>query len=262
MAWHRINALIIRHLYLYKRSLPRLMDILFWPFLELLLWGFLSMYLRSLNLPGANIVTVLLGAVIFWGMLNQAQRAVSVSFLEDVWEKNFLNLFVSPLSLGEFIVSRAIIGIIQIVIVGLVSALTAFILYQFNLFTFGFALIPFVLELLVFGWTLGLFTIAIIFRWGTDAQIIAFSLLFMIQPFSAVFYPVSALPAAVQWISYLLPSTYVFEGMRNVIETGQLPIRLLILATVMNLLYLIVMIIGLKFVFNKVKAMGRLLKMD
>ena len=157
MAWHRIKALLIRHMYLYKRSLPRLMDIFFWPFLELLLWGFLSMYLRQLNIPGANIVTVLLGAVIFWSILNQAQRAVSVSFLEDVWEKNFLNLFVSPLSLGEFMISRFLIAIIQIVIVGIVSALAALVLYRFNIMDIGLSIVPFALELLVFGWTLGLF---------------------------------------------------------------------------------------------------------
>ena len=238
------------------------MDIVFWPFLELLLWGFLSMYLRELNLPGANIVSVLLGAVIFWSMLNQAQRAVSVSFLEDVWEKNFLNLFVSPLTLSEFIVSRALIGIIQIIIVGTVSAIAAFILYQFNILLFGFALIPFVLELLVFGWTLGLFTIAIIFRWGTDAQIIAFSLLFLIQPFSAVFYPVSALPETVQWLAYMLPSSYIFEGMRQVISGGGFPGEALIWASAINLIYLVGVTVLLYFVFNKVKAMGRLLKMD
>jgi len=238
------------------------MDIFFWPFLELLLWGFLSMYLRQLNIPGANIVTVLLGAVIFWSILNQAQRAVSVSFLEDVWEKNFLNLFVSPLSLGEFMISRFLIAIIQIVIVGIVSALAALVLYRFNIMDIGLSIVPFALELLVFGWTLGLFIIAIIFRWGTDAQIIAFSLLFLIQPFSAVFYPVSALPASIQWFSYLLPSTYIFEGMRAVVATGELPLGLLGWATLTNLIYLVLMVFGLQIVFRKVKAMGRLLKMD
>ena len=95
MKLHRINALLIRHLYLFKRSVPRLMDIFFWPVMELLLWGFISVYISKLNIAGFNAVTVLLGAVIFWDLMSQSQRAVSVAFLEDVWERNFLNIFVA-----------------------------------------------------------------------------------------------------------------------------------------------------------------------
>src|SRR3989344_2545921 len=110
MKLHRINAVLIRHMYIMQRSFPRIMDLFFWPVLELLVWGFLSAYLQKINLGGTvNIVTLLLGAIIFWDVLTQSQKAVSISFLEDVWERNFLNFFVSPLRISEFLSASAII---------------------------------------------------------------------------------------------------------------------------------------------------------
>ncbi|MBI3459207.1 ABC transporter permease, partial [Candidatus Azambacteria bacterium] len=117
MKLHRINALLIRHVYLYKRSLPRLMDVFFWPPMDLFLWGFLSIYLEKLNIKDLNLVTFLLGAIIFWTFLQQSQVAVSVAFLEEVWEKNFLNIFITPLTLLEFLVSNLLLGLIRIILV-------------------------------------------------------------------------------------------------------------------------------------------------
>ncbi|OHA18416.1 MAG: hypothetical protein A2664_00530 [Candidatus Taylorbacteria bacterium RIFCSPHIGHO2_01_FULL_46_22b] len=262
MRWYRIQALIIRHLYLFKRSMPRLMDIFFWPILELLLWGFLSLYINKLNIVGFNAVTVLLGAVIFWDLLTQSQRAVSVAFLEDVWERNFLNIFVSPLRLSEFLASTIILALLRIVAVGLLMALIAFFFYHLNLLIFGFSLIPFVLNLLVFGAAVGLFTTALILRYGTSAQVLAFGMLFLVQPFAAVFYPVSVLPQMLQWVAYLLPPTYVFEGMRAVIATGMLPSGLLLGAIVSNIIFFVLLSWYFYRSFAVVKMKGKLLKLD
>src|SRR3989338_4079791 len=230
MKLHRINALLISHLYLYQRSFQRIMDIIYWPVMELLVWEFLSVYIEKMNLGGFNVVTVLLGAVIFWDFLNQSQKSVSIAFLEEVWEKNLLNIFVTPLRLSEFFISTLAIGFVRLVLVGIILAVLSFVMYRFNLFDMGFALIPFVLNLFLFGWALGLFANAIILRFGTSAQILAWGFLVLIQPFSAVFYPVSALPSFLQGVAYLLPSTYVFEGMRAVIATGTLPLAALVSA--------------------------------
>lgn len=262
MKWHRINALIIRHLYLYKRSVPRLMDILFWPITELLLWGFLSLYLAKSDLLGLNAITILLGAIVFWDLLSQSQRVISVTFLEEVWEKNFLNLFVTPLKIREFIASSFILGIIRVAIVGVVMAVLAFLFYKFNIFTFGFYLIPFVLSLLIFGWTLGLFTTAVILRYGTSAQVLAFGFIVLIQPFSAVFYPVSILPTWIQYIAYLLPSTFVFEGMRSIISTGNMSWVTFTLSMILNLAYMVLVSIYFNRMFAYVKRKGLLLKLD
>lgn len=262
MKYYRINALVIRHLYLFKRSVPRIMDILYWPIMELLLWGFISVYMGKLNIAGFNAITVLLGAVIFWDLLSQSQRSVSVSFLEDVWEKNFVNIFVTPLKISEFLMSTIVLGAIRIFAVGIVMGVLAFLFFHFNIFTFGILLVPFMLSLLVFGSILGLFTTGIILRYGTSAQVLAFGFIFLIQPFSAVFYPVSALPASVQFISYLLPSTYIFEGMRDVIASGSLPPILLFHSFLLNFVYLVAVVWYFYKMFSWVKNKGLLLKLN
>ncbi len=262
MKLHRINALLFRHLYLIMRSFPRLMDIFFWPVLDLLLWGFLSLYIAKLQLNGVNLVTVLLGSIILWGIFHQAQQAISVAFLEEVWEKNLLNIFVTPLTVWEFLMSTLLLGAVKIILAASVLAVLGWFLYAFNLFSLGFALIPFLANLLVFGWVIGLFTMAIILRFGTSAQVLAFGFVILIQPFSAVFYPVSALPHAIQFISYLIPSTYVFEGMRTVITTGVTPIDSILWAGVANLIYLALVMIFFYGMFNWVKKKGLLLKLD
>lgn len=263
MKLHRINALVIRHLYLYKRSLPRLMDIFFWPVTELFLWGFLSMYLERLNLGGIGIISVLLGAVIFWDLLSQSQRALSTAFLEDVWEKNFLNIFVTPLKVSEFLMSVIVLGIIRIILVGVVMGVIALLLYNFNILKIGIYLVPFVVNLLIFGWTLGLFSTAIILRFGSSAQVLAFGLIFLLQPFSAVFYPVSALPVFLQNFARVLPPSYIFEGMRNVISTGT-PVSLsqLMPAFLINLVYFLLVLWFFRKMFYWVKNKGLLLKLD
>ena len=262
MKWHRINALLYRHLYLIMRSFPRLLDIFYWPVADLLLWGFLSLYIEKFQLNSVNIVTILLGGIVLWGIFYQAQQAISVAFLEEVWEKNLLNIFVSPLTIFEFLFSTLLLGVVKMVLVGVVLGALAFLLYSFDIFSLGFALIPFLLNLLVFGWTVALFSMAIILRFGTSAQVLAFGFLLIIQPFSAVFYPVSVLPQAIQFIAYLLPPTYVFEGMRAVLAGGSLSAHFVLLAAVSNALFLVVVMTYFYRTFNWVKKKGRLLKLD
>ncbi|MBU6231193.1 MAG: ABC transporter permease [Patescibacteria group bacterium] len=262
MKWHRIKALIIRQLYLYPRSFPRLMDVFLWPILELLVWGFLSVYLERLNLNTVNILALLLGAMIFWELLNRSQSAVTIGFLEDVWEKNLLNLFVTPVRVIEFLLSGAALGLIRIVMQGVILGVVALILYGFNIFQYGLYTIPFVISLLWFGWIMGLFVVAIILRFGTTAQVLAFGVIFLIQPFSAVFYPVSALPQWIQWLSYMLPSTYVFEGMRAIVSSGAVSGMALLISFALNAAYMALVFWFFYSMFRKVKERGLLLKLD
>lgn len=249
-------------MYLYPRSFPRILDVLFWPVLELLVWGFLSVYLEKLNLQSVNILSLLLGAMIFWTFMNRSQEAVTVAFLEDVWEKNLLNLFVTPVRISEFLASTVVLGLVRIILAGVVLGILSILLYHFNLFVYGLYAVPFIMSLLLFGWVIGLFIIGIILRFGTSAQVLAFGAIFVIQPFSAVFYPVSALPAAVQWVAYLFPSTYVFEGMRAVIATGAMPLAPLILSFAINFVYVVLVLYFFYAMFRKVKNRGLLLKLD
>ncbi|MDP2704476.1 MAG: ABC transporter permease [bacterium] len=262
MKFYRINALLIRHLYLYRRSLPRMMDIFYWPVMDILVWGFFSVYLEKSSLAGFNAVSVLLGAMIFWDLLNQSQKAVSVAFLEDIWEKNLINIFVAPVRVSEFLGATVFIGLVRIALVSVVLGGLAFLFYHFNIFALGFYLIPFVANLLLFGWILGIFTTGIILRYGTQAQILAFGFIFIIQPFSAVFYPVSALPNALQYVALILPSSHVFEGLRAVLLGNTFPAGPLLLATATNLLYLVLALMFFMAMFRLGKIIGLLKKLD
>ena len=238
------------------------MDLTFMPIIELVLWGFISIYLGSLDIAGINLATILLGGIIFWDLLSQAQRAVSLAFLEDVWERNLLNIFVTPLRISEFLTSLMLVGLVRVVLVAIIMGALAFAMYNFNLLMLGLSLIPFVANLLIFGWSLGIFTTAIVMRYGTSAQILSFVFILLVQPFSAVFYPVSALPSAVQFISYLLPPTYVFEGMRAVIAGAGFPVEELVYGFLTNLIYLGLTCWFFSYIFARVKERGLLLKID
>jgi ABC-2 type transport system permease protein len=238
------------------------MDIVYWPVMELLLWGFLSAYIEKLDLGGFNAVTVLLGAVIFWDFLDQSQKAVSIAFLEEVWEKNFLNIFVTPLRVSEFLASTMLIGVVRLILVGIVLTALAFVLYHFNLFALGFALIPFILNLFLFGFSLGLLANAVILRFGTSAQVLAWGFLVLVQPFSAVFYPVSALPTFLQPLAYLLPSTHVFEGMREALSTGSFALTHLWGAIAANAVVFVALAWFFFRMFAYVKREGKLLKLE
>ena len=262
MKWHRINALLMRQIYLNKKSFPRLMDLLFWPMMTLFLWGFITIFLAKTSSGGLNIVTVLLGAVLLWEILQEGQHSVSIAFLEDVWQKNLLNIFVTPLTLGEYIASTVLFGFIRLLIAGTVMVLAAFIFYSFNIFTLGFYLIPFALNLLVFGWILGILAIGIILRYGSAANSFAWGMIFILQPFTAVFYPLSTLPKAMQYVAVLLPSTHVFEGMRHVIATGTIPTANLIFAFALNIIYFILVMVFFHKMFSRIKEKGLLLKLD
>ncbi len=260
--FHRINGLLIRHLYLYRRSFPRLMDLFYWPVMDILLWGFISMYLEKLHLFGFNAVTILLGAMIFWDLLSNAQRTVSIAFLEETWERNLLNIFVTPLSVSEFLMSTFILSLVRISIVGGIMATLSFFAYHLNIFQFGFALIPFVVNLLFFGWVLGLFTVGLILRYGTSAQILAFGFILLIQPFTAVFYPVASLPHQLQFIAYAFPSTYVFEGMRQIATTSVFPVESMIYGAIVNVLYGIAVIAFFNLCFADAKKRAALMRLD
>ncbi len=258
----RIYALVARHITIYFRSIPRVMDIFFWPVFDLLILGFLSLYLDTLQINNLNIIAVLIGGAILWQIVDRSQNAFSTYFLEDVWYRNFLNIFITPLKLSEFFIAGAILALIRIFIVSCILFLIAYFLYAFNIFQFGLALVPHIINLFLFGFSLAICINAIIIRFGSSAQVLAFGMAILVQPISAVYYPVSALPVVLQYVSYALPSTYVFESIRLIAGGGIFETKAFLTAFVLNLIYL-----GLTWwffvsMFKKVKKMGKLLKVQ
>jgi len=243
--------------------LPRWLDVFYWPIITIFVWGFIASYLKGPEMRSSEFLgAMLLGAITFWMIFQRAQQDLSIAYLQDIWSRSIVNLYVSPLTNLEFIIASVLVGLIKILITLFVMAGLAFILYSFNLFTMGFAIIPFVAMLLIFAWSLGLFSTGIIFRFGTDAQIIAFSISFILQPFVAVFYPLSILPFWIQPISLAFPITYVFEGMREVIATGIFNWSLFAWSFGLNIVYMILCGAFFGAMFNHVKKKGLLSKLE
>jgi len=260
MKLYRVTALIRRHLYLYRRSLPRMTEIFFWPLLDLMLWGFVTLYLRNFRQDLPKFATFFLGALILWDILYRAQQGISVSFLEEVWSKHLLNLFVSPMRPSEFLAALMSISVFKLLMAGGVSALLAWLFFSFNLFVLGISLLPFVLNLMLMGWAIGIVTMASILRYGQEAEVMAWGLAFLVQPISAVFYPVSVLPAWIQPIALMVPASHIFEGMRAVVETGAIPVGSLLKATLLNLIYLGVAVYFFYHNLRIVKIKGLLMR--
>jgi ABC-2 type transport system permease protein len=258
MKLHRIVAVFVRQMYLYKRSLPRIMEIIYWPLLDLVLWGFISVYLARFQSGLPNVVAFFLGALILWDILFRSQLGISVSFLEDVWARNFLNLFVSPLKPSEYIVSLMLVSAFKIILAGTLMSVLAWIFYSFNIFVVGMSLVPLVLNLVALGWAIGIFTTSLILRFGQQAEILAWGIAILFQPVSAVFYPVAVLPPVLRWLARYVPSSYVFEGMREVIGRGRLPVANLLRATGLNAVYLALVTVFFYVVFRAVKKKGLL----
>jgi ABC-2 type transport system permease protein len=260
LRFHRIAALFMRHMYLYRRSIPRLMEIVYWPLLDLLVWGFITVYLAQYrqNLPG--FVTFFIGALILWDILFRSHQGISVSFLEDVWAKNLLNLFASPLSPAEYIFALMLVSVVKLVTVAAIMTVLAWIIYSFNIFLIGISLVPLVLNLIVMGWTIGIITTALILRFGQEAEVLAWALGFLFMPVSAVFYPVSILPRFLQTIAHYVPASHVFEGMRKVVSSGGFPLSELLWSSGLNAVYIVAAFLFFRWNFNVVKRKGLLVR--
>jgi len=235
----RIWGLMYRHIALYRASWPRLLELAYWPTLQLCIWGFTaSFFAARLGNVGAVAAGGLLGGVLLWEVALRTQMGLAIGFLEEIWSRNLGHVFVSPLRPWELV--AALVGMSAIrVAVGLAPALLlAWLLYAFNIFAIGLVLLPFVANLMAMGWWVALGVISLILRHGAGAEALAWSVLFGLTPFSCVFYPVSALPEAVRPIALALPSTHVFEGMRQALAGGGVAWGHLAWASGLNLLWL------------------------
>lgn len=256
-----IQALVMRYLYLYTRTPIRAVELIFWPLVHLLVWGYLTKFLQqSTGTDFPYAITYLIGAVILWDILFRAQQGVAIFFLEDVWSRNLLNIFAAPVTNADYLGSTYVVGFLRAAFTTTMLAVLSLVLYSFNIFVLNWALIPYVVNLLIFGWALGMISTSLIVRWGPAAETLAWAVPFFIQPFAAVYYPVSALPAALQWVAKALPCSYVFEGMREALSSGLIEWSQLGIATALNIVYLALAGWLWVRVMNKAREKGLLTK--
>jgi ABC-2 type transport system permease protein len=220
-ALRRIWGLVYRHLALYRRSWPRVLELMYWPVLQMVVWGFVTAYLAGVQNNTAGIAAgMLLGGVLLWEVTLRSQMGFSISFLEEIWSRNLGHVFVSPLRPRELVAGLMSMSVIRVLVGVSPAVLLAWLLYSFGLFSMGPVVVAFFAALLVMGWAVALGVTSLILRYGAGAEALAWSVLFGLTPFSAVFYPVSVLPAWLHPVAYSLPSAHVFEGMRAALLDG------------------------------------------
>jgi ABC-2 type transport system permease protein len=260
MNFRIVRALMIKYWFVWSRSTFRMLDIFFWPVMDLLVWGFLSVYMLKISNAVPAAVTFLVGAIILWNVLFRAQQVISVSYLDDLWCRNLLNIFAAPIRPYEYVAAAWMMGLLQSTIVVCLLGTIAAAIYSFKLTALGFGFIFLYVNLLFMGWSLGLLTIGLILRWGPPAEALAWALPFLIQPISAVFYPISILPTWLQPISMLVPSSYVFEGMREVLRTSHLGPHYAWCAFGLNIVYMALSAVAFKLCFEEARKKGYLAK--
>ena len=239
LRWRPMAAIVLRYFYLLRGSPARIMPMFAWVAIDIILWGFISRYLNSVASAGLNFTATLLGAVLLWDFLVRAMQGITMAFFEDVWSRNFLNIFATPLSIPEYL-GGLVVSSIATSVVGLaVMLLLAAGIFGLSFFSYGIALVQFLLTLFLFGIALGVFASAMVLRLGPAAEWFIWPIPALLSPFAGVFYPLSVLPKWMQAFSQLLPPAYVFEGVRSVVSGGAASGAMLLWAVALAVLYLL-----------------------
>ncbi len=239
MSLRRVLAIVLRHFYLIRGSLSRVFPLFVWVGIDMVLWGFISRYLAAAGAFRFSLVTTLLGAVLLWDFQARVMQGVTMAFLEDVWSRNFLNVFASPLRISEYL-GGLVLSSIATSTVGLaVMLLVAMAAFGLSFAAYGLLLAAFFLVLFLFGIALGILGTAVVLRLGPAAEWFIWPIPAMLAPFACVFYPLATLPAWMRPFARLLPPSYVFEGMRAVLAGGAAPAGALAGGTLLALLYVL-----------------------
>ena len=236
---YRVGALVLRYLYLYRSSWTRIVELIYWPTVQMVLWGFMTKFLLTQSSFLAQASGVLISAVLLWDILYRSQLGVSLMFFEEMYARNLGHLFVSPLRPYEMVLALLLMSFFRTLIGVGGASLLAYYLYQFSIFSLGLPLIAFFANLLVMGWAMGLMIASIVLRWGLGAESLAWVVVFALSPLSGIYYPIAVLPGWLQPVVFLLPSSHVFEGMRAVMQQGVFREDLFLIAALLNAGYLV-----------------------
>jgi ABC-2 type transport system permease protein len=257
----RVGAMMMRYIYLFRRSWPRLIELAYWPTMQMVLWGFMTKFLLTSDSGVLKASGMLIAAVLLWDVLFRGNIGVAVSFLEEMWSRNLAQLFASPLRPWEWAVSLLGVSLFRTVIGVLPAALLAIPLYHYNVFEMGLPLLAFFANLMIFGGALGLAISSLVLRFGLGAESLAWVGVFIIAPVSGIYYPIATLPGWLQSVAMALPSAHVFEGMRAVLADGVFRTDLFLYAAGLNLVYMLVGGAIFLFTFRLARIKGLLLQM-
>ena len=255
----RIYGLFLRHIYLITRSFPRILDLIYWPSIQITLWGFISNFFAEYSSYYNGVVGVILSCAILYDFLFRTSIGFNMLFLEEIWSRNFTNLFIAPMKISEIIISLIFTALIRSLI-GLVPAiLLTSPLFGISLLDLGLPLGFLFVSLYIFGITLGIFVSAGLMRFGPSFENIAWSTLFLLAPFGCIYYPIETLPEVFQSIAYALPLVYIFEETRNILINQSVNYENIMQALYLNALYLILAISVFYYSFDKARDKGTLI---
>jgi len=239
MRWDPIFAIVLRQFYLMRGSPARLFPLVMWVAVDILLWGFITRYLETLAVPRFNFVATLLGAVLLWDFFGRVMLGVTTAFFEDVWSRNFLNIFATPLRISEYVSGLVLTSILSSSLALVVMIALATAVFGLSIFAYGVMLAPFLLVLFLSGIALGIFGAAVVLRLGPAAEWLIWPIPALLSPFVGVFYPLSTLPMWMHMIAYALAPSYVFEGMRAIIAGATFPAMQLLWSICLAALYIL-----------------------
>jgi ABC-2 type transport system permease protein len=256
----RVGAMVLRYWYLLRSSWPRLLELVYWPAVQMLMWGFLQLYIAGNASFFARASGTFIGAVLLWDVLFRGQLGFSISFLEEMWARNIGNLMISPLRPVEFVAALMIMSLVRLAIgMGPVSLLAA-AFFGFNLYGLGLALAVFFANLILTSWAIGILVSGLVLRNGLGAESLAWTVMFLMLPLTCVYYPVSVLPGWLQSVSWALPPTYVFEGMRAALIDHVFRADLMLEAFGLNIVLFTLAVSVFVILLNSARGQGSLLQ--
>jgi ABC-2 type transport system permease protein len=257
----RIWGMVLRYWYVIRSSLPRTAELIYWPLLQMLTWGFLQQHLATTTSIGAQAAGLFVGGVLLWDILVRSNLGFSVAFLEDIWSRNLGHLMMSPLRPAEFVASLIVVSLLKLGVAMVPVVLLANAFFGFNVASLGMAFFAFFANLVMMSWALGLISTGAVLRWGLGAESIAWLIVFVIMPFCCIYYPLSTLPWWLQPIALALPPTYVFEGLRAIVLDGTFRGDLMLRAFALNLIYVAVAYTIFRGLLEAARRQGSLVQM-
>ena len=261
MNWSKIFALSLRHVYLIKGSFPRILDLIYWPTIQIFLWGFISKFFTLSSSFYENTVGIILSAAILYDFLFRSSISYNMMFLEEIWSRNFTNLFIAPIKLSEIIVALTLTAIFRTLIGIIPASIIAIPLFGVSIFKLGVPLIFLLSTLYIFGVTLGLLVTAGLLRFGPSFENIAWASLFFLAPLGCIYYPIEILPYWLQIIAKLLPLVHIFEEMRNILIYDIISYYQILKATLISFIYFVIGITIFYWSYSGAKNRGTLINM-
>lgn len=260
LSFRRIGAMGMRYVFLLRSSWTRIVELAYWPLMQMIMWGFMTEFLRKSDSQVLQAAGVLIAAVLLWDVMFRSNIGVAVSFLEEMWSRNLAQLFASPLRPYEWALSLLFISLVRTVIGVIPAALLAIPLYHYSIFEMGLPLLAFFTSLMLFGGAVGLMVSGIVLRYGMGAESLAWVGIFLVAPITGIYYPVSVLPDWLQPVAWALPSTHVFEGMREVLATGAFRTDLFVNAMLLNAIYMAIGLAVFLYIFHIARVKGLLVQ--